>query len=172
MIRAAGATSPKAKAPNMTPLRSLLRFALIVALGFGSLLFAAPALAASPQSIPPIIEAGFAQWAKSGPALALDVWQKGGLLEGDDKINTLAHYLRRLDRALGNYKGYEWIDTKPISTSSETLYVSINFERGAVYGRFLLYRADKTWVVQNIDLSTRPETIMPWLAFAGANYSE
>jgi hypothetical protein len=47
------------------------------------------------------------------------------------------------------------------------LYLAINFERGAVYARFLFYRTEKDWVVQNVDLSTRPEALMPWLAFEG-----
>jgi hypothetical protein len=48
----------------------------------------------------------------------------------------------------------------------------VNFEQAAVYGRFLLYRADKGWVVQNMDFSPKPEAIMPWLAFEGGTYGE
>ena len=68
---------------------------------------------------------------------------------------------------LGNYRSHELIHSKAISRASQIVYLSINFERGVVYGRFLVYRADKDWVVQNMDFSERPETIMPWLAFEG-----
>jgi len=39
------------------------------------------------------------------------------------------------------------------------------FERGIVYARFLVCRADKDWVVQTMDFNTKPEAIMPWLTF-------
>jgi hypothetical protein len=48
----------------------------------------------------------------------------------------------------------------------------MNFERSAIYARFMLYRNDKAWVLQNMDFNPRPEAIMPWLAFEGTNYSE
>lgn len=150
-----------------------VRFVLASTIGCGCLVSLVRTLAASPNSsTPPVIQAGFTQWAKNGATLALDAWQKGGLLEGDNKVASLANYFRRLDRALGNYKAYEWVDAKRVSDSSQIIYVSINFERGAVYARFLLYRTDKSWVVQNMDFNTRPEAIMPWLAFAGGNYTE
>jgi hypothetical protein len=43
------------------------------------------------------------------------------------------------------------------------IYLSINYERGAVFARFLLYRA-QDWVVQSMDFNYRPEALMPWLA--------
>jgi hypothetical protein len=49
---------------------------------------------------------------------------------------------------------------------------AINFERGAVYARFVVYHAERDWVVQNMDFSTRPESILPWLSFAGDRATE
>jgi hypothetical protein len=124
------------------------------------------------ESLAPIVQTGFAAWAKSGADLALDAWQKGGLLEGDNKVAGQSGYFRRLDRLVGNFLSYETLETKSVGQNSQILYLSINFQRGAVYARFHLYRSDKGWVVQNMDFSTRPEALMPWLAFAGTNYGE
>ena len=46
-------------------------------------------------------------------------------------------------------------------------YLSMIFDCGVVYASFLVYRAEKDWVVQNMDFNTKPEAIMPWLAFEG-----
>jgi hypothetical protein len=121
-----------------------------------------------PQTIPPVIEAGFASWSK-GAAMetVFDLWQKGGLLEGDSKVSTQASYLRRVAGYAGAYRSHEVMQVKPISRTSEVLYLQLCFDRAAVYARFLLYRSDKDWVVQNMDFSTRPEALMPWLAFEG-----
>ncbi len=120
----------------------------------------------------PILEAGFSAWAKPGVNLAFNAWQKGGLLEDDNKVAAQSGYFRRLDRALGNYRSYEPIETKGVGQNSQIVYLSVNFERGAVYARFHLYRIEKNWVVQNMDFSTKPEAIMPWLAFEGVKYAE
>ena len=102
----------------------------------------------------------------------LDAWQKGGLLEGDRKVAAQSNYLRRAVQAVGNYNSYDLIEAKRIGLSSQIIYLSINFERGAVYARFVLYRSNKNWVVQNMDFSTQPEAVMPWLSFEGGNYTE
>ncbi len=118
-------------------------------------------------SLPPVIQAGFALWAKGGGIdVVLAEWQKGGLLEGD-RASAQSNYFKRLNWATGSFKGYDVLQAKTIGRSSQVLYLSINFERGAVYGRFVLYRAEKGWVVQNMDFSTKPEAVMPWLAFEG-----
>ncbi len=124
--------------------------------------------AAFAQPLPEILEAGFASWAKGGAVDAIFMgWQRGGLMEGSNKAAGEARFFRNLSSALGNYKSHEIIQSKGISSTSQVLYVSINFERGVVYGRFLVYRSDKGWVVQNMDFSERPESIMPWLAYEG-----
>lgn len=102
----------------------------------------------------------------------LNVWQKGGLLEGDNKVSSLASYLRRVSQYACNYQSHEVLQTKPIGRSARVLYLVVNFERGAVYGRFLLYRSQGDWVVQNMDFNTRPEALMPWLALEGDRTAE
>ena len=67
----------------------------------------------------------------------------------------------------GNYQLHEVLQSRPIGHTSQVLYLEISFERAAVYARILLYHTQKEWVVQNLDFSTRPEDLMPWLALDG-----
>jgi hypothetical protein len=124
--------------------------------------------AGSNLALPAVIEGGFESWTKGGAVeVIFSAWQKGGLMEGSNKAAVQARYFRNLSQALGNYKSRELLESKGIGRASQVIYLSINFERGAVYGRFLVYRTEKDWVVQNMDFNDRPEAIMPWLAFEG-----
>jgi hypothetical protein len=159
----------------MKLLNTLSRSALIsvfTAFCAGAMLPVASAAATAP--LPPVIQSGFALLVKSGGAVgvALDEWKKGGLIEDAKKAEILAGYFKRLDAAVGTYKSYELVESKQIGQSTELFYLAMNFERGAVYGRFLMYQTAKGWVVQDMDFTTKPEMIMPWLAFIGVNYSE
>ena len=145
-----------------------------LAMGFGCGLFAPPATVAADSNIPIplVIQNGFKSLAAKDASDAFDVWKKGGLMEDDGKPGKLAGFFNRMDRTIGGYKSYEIIESKRINQTSQIIYLSINFERAAVYARFLVYRTDKDWVVQNMDFSPKPEAIMPWLAFAGGDYTQ
>ncbi len=124
-----------------------------------------PALWAAPNpAVPAIIQKGFALYASGGTAPAFGTWRQGGLLERDNLVSERAERFNTMANLLGNYRGYDLVDAKEIGKSSRILYLSIHFDRGAMYARFLVYRAEKDWVVQNMDFNTRPEAIMPWLA--------
>lgn len=131
----------------------------------------APAAASAP--VPAIIQKGFTMWAKNRDASwAFDVWKLGGLLERDNKPSALARYFARQDASVGAFKNYEVINTKGVSQNSAVIYMCINFDHAAIYGRFMVYRTDKDWVVQDMDFSPKPEAMMPWLAFEGGSYDQ
>jgi hypothetical protein len=109
--------------------------------------------AASNALVPAVIQDGFATWVKSGALLAFDAWRKGGFLEDSRKLAAQSSYIQRLDQSIGNYKSYDLVEDKAIGPSSQILYFAVNFERGALYARFLVYRTEKAWVVQDMDFS-------------------
>ena len=160
---------PTGNKAGVNILRAMVRLLLVLGVGCVGWLWLLKARAAGASSTaPPVVEAGFALLPKgAGMDSAVNEWQKGGLLEGDVKVSNLANYLRRVNQSSGSYQSHEVLQTRPIGRSSEVLYLAINFERGVVYGRLLLFRSAKDWVVQNMDFSTRPEALMPWLAFEG-----
>jgi hypothetical protein len=124
------------------------------------------AMAAEPDSpIPAVLRAGFAFFQKQRPELGVDAWKEGGLVGEESTGASHAGYFRQAERTLGKYLAWEWVETKMIGKSSKIIYLSINYERGAVYARFLVYRTEKDWVVQSMNFNTQPEALMPWLAF-------
>ena len=93
-------------------------------------------------------------------------------MEGDRKVLAEANYFKRLDAAIGGFKGFDLVQTQSISTSSELVYLALYFQRAVVYGRFLLYRTEQDWVVQNMDFNAKPELLIPWLALPGTTSTE
>jgi hypothetical protein len=164
--------SPVNPKTSMNITQTIVRLFLLICFAAG--MFALPAAVAADANpaIPAIIQNGFKSWAVRDASYAFDVWKKGGLLETDVKPAQLARYFGQVDNIVGKYKSYETVETKTISASSRIIYLSINFEQAAVYARFLVYRKDSGWVIQNMDFSPKPEAIMPWLAFAGENYGQ
>ncbi len=145
--------------------------ALVLGLGwsFASLL-AQPAAGGPAPALPAILQDGFTSWTKGGGIdSALYIWQKGGLMDGGNKTRGQSSFLRSIAQATGSYRSYEWLESKPIGRSSQIIYLCINYEHGAVFARFLLYRTEKDWVVQDMDFSVKPESIMPWLALGEKN---
>jgi hypothetical protein len=155
--------------------RIVFRSLFVLALGSCCLLpfFHARAQTAAPAQVPAIIQKGFSLWAKNREASwAFDTWQLGGLMERDAKTATLTRYFAKMDITLGAYKSYDVIQTKHVSENSAVLYLAVNLDRAVMFGRFMLYRTDKDWVVQNMDFSAKPEALMPWMAFDGETYTQ
>jgi hypothetical protein len=122
----------------------------------------------APPTFPAILQAGFNVWPRDGAAGAIDIWQKGGLLEGDRKVSTQIHYFMRVAPVIGAYKSFDLIQAQRTSQASQLVYLALNFDRAAVYARFLLYRTEQDWVVQNMDFNVRPEMLIPWMALPSA----
>ena len=157
----------------MNIIKILVRSLAALGIACGCWLLLPRARAADAPVLPPIIEDEFTLWTKGGAIDGvLSVWQKGGLMEGDSKISSQANYLPRINQFAGNYRSYEVLQTKQSGRSSQVIYLAIRCDRAAVYARFLLYRTEKEWVVQNVDFNTRPEALMPWLAFEGDRSAE
>ena len=148
-------------ARNSVFLRRLRRF------GFSCVATVCFACHADPNlPMPPLIQKGLELYERSGVEVAFDAWQHGGLLEGN---GAKARLFREVAAPLGNYKSSEVIAIKDLTRTSKIVYFSMDFKRGAVYARFLLYKTDTDWVTQNLVFSASPEAIMPWLALAGEN---
>jgi hypothetical protein len=143
--------------------KALVRSVLTLCIGCGCVLPLVVALAAdSASSIPPVLQAGFDSLQKGQISPAITAWRQGGLLEKSSSA-LYFNYFTEAQSAIGTYRSYDWITTKSVGNNSKVIYLSINYERGAIYARFLLYLA-KDWVVQSMDFNTRPEALMPWLA--------
>jgi hypothetical protein len=118
-------------------------------LALASLLFAVePVQAAAPtEPVPPIIQSGFDAYAKGGAEAAVTAWTKGSYAENDKATASSAETFKQVERYTGKYKSFELLDTKEIGTNSKFVFCEMDFERGALFVRFLLYRTDEGWTI-------------------------
>jgi hypothetical protein len=129
-----------------------------------------PALGAeggSGGSVPVVLQKGFDLLKTAGPAVALGTWREGGGLDEDMNGKDETSAFKEMVKRLRNYRSYEVIEIKEIGSTSKILYVSMSFERGVLYGSFLVWKSDRDWVVQQMDFNTKPQVIMPWLNAGG-----
>jgi hypothetical protein len=116
---------------------------------------------------PAIVEKGLRLLKTAGPAAAFEGWREGGALEGDPKgADDLARF-KELIKPLRNYRSFEVVEAKDIGRSSRLIFVTMSFDRGVLFGKFLVWRSERDWVVQRLEFDTKPETLMPWLAAGG-----
>ena len=89
------------------------------------------------------------------------------MLDEPAKAKDETNRFKEMVKPLRNYRSYEVIEVREIGKTSKILYISMSFERGMLYGSFLVWKAERDWIVQRLDFSTKPEIIMPWLVLGG-----
>lgn len=114
-------------------------------------------------SVPAGIEKGFHLFKTAGPSAAFDAWCQGGLLAQDAAAKEELKKFKETINSLKDYRSYEVIQVKEIGRTSKILYLSMSFDRGVLYGSFLVWKSDRDWIVQRLEFNTKPEVIMPWL---------
>ena len=145
--------------------KTLIRTTLTLTLGACLIWpFLDAAKADADGTLPSVIQSGLALYASGGAEVAVSAWEKAGPLERDRKAEDFADEFRLLEKSVGHYRSFELIETKDLSKTSKIHYLSMNFDRGAIFASFQVYKTSKDWVVQNMDFDTRPEMILPWLA--------
>jgi hypothetical protein len=117
--------------------------------------------------VPVALEKGFQLLKNAGPVPAFEAWREGGVLDDAAKTAIETNKFKEMVNPLRNYRSYEVIEVKEIGNTSKILYVSMSFERGVLYGSFLVWKSEQDWIVQRMDFNTKPEIIMPWLVLGG-----
>lgn len=137
------------------------RFALLLCSAVLFPVFPALGQAAPSSQIPEIIVAGLNAYKASGPEAAITAWLKGSPIEGNRDAMTQANQLRTIQDYYGNYRSFDVIATHAISPTSHIVYLVMNFDKGPVFGRFLLYRPDQQWIVASFNFNTNPYEVLP-----------
>jgi hypothetical protein len=142
---------------------------------YGSILFCTvtsfwlctASLCSAQMVVPPPsqIQKGFSLYPSGGIEAAFGAWRQGGPADADRGFSIQMQALKRIASNLGNYKNFEVVDSKSIGSKSRIFYISVHFERGAIFSSFLVYNTTGSdWIVQRVLFHTAPENIMPWLA--------
>jgi hypothetical protein len=108
--------------------------------------------------IPKIVQSGLESYKSEGPEAAVRSWLKGGPLEGNkDAFNIL----RQAQDAYGSYRGFDVVRYQDLSASVRIVYLTLNYDKGPVFARFISYKSPQGSILTALDISTKPEQILP-----------
>jgi hypothetical protein len=117
-------------------------------------------------SVPPIITSGLAAYKSEGAQAAIKAWLKGSPLEASKEALSQANMLNQIHDFYGPYKSYEVIQVHTISASSKMVYLTIDCEQGAIFGKFLTFKRGDVWTVPSFKFNTEPDKILPYSLLA------
>ena len=114
------------------------------------------------EEIPKIIQFGLDTYKSEGPESAIKAWVKGGPYDGNRDVAVgQANILRQAQGLYGTYRGYELIHEQDVSASVRVFYLTLNFERGPVFARFIVFRSEQGAMITALNFSVKPEDIVP-----------
>ena len=116
---------------------------------------------AGSKAVPPIIAIGMRAYKGSGPDAAIQAWIKGGPLDGDPGALNEANTLHQIQDSYGAYQSFHVLATRNLDPRASILYLIMNFEKGPLFAKFVVYRSADTWIVTDFDFNTKEEAILP-----------
>ncbi|HEY4840000.1 MAG TPA: hypothetical protein VIH72_15390 [Candidatus Acidoferrales bacterium] len=134
--------------------------AVVLALACGQYIRAhAPSPAV--EELPKIVQFGLETYKSEGPEAAIKAWVKGGPYDGNKDVIGQASVLRQAQGIYGTYRGYEVIRAQDVSAPIRVFYLSLNFDRGPVFSRFIVFRSEQGAMITALNFSAKPEDIVP-----------
>jgi len=137
----------------------------LVAVGFLLLALAPCVLAGaadtSSEEVPKVILSGLDAYKAEGPEAAMKAWIKGSPIEGSKEALSQANNLRQIQDFYGAYKTFHFIQSRNLGPTSRMIYLALDYEKGPVFGKFLVFRAEQGWILTSFLVNTHPEQILP-----------
>jgi hypothetical protein len=141
---------------------------LLVLLGaLGFLLLAigqcVPAVAQTHASedVPKIVLSGLDAYKADGADAAIKAWIKGSALDGSKDALSQANILRQIQDFYGSYKTFDLIHTRNVSPNIRIIYVAMDYEKGPLFAKFVVYQTQQGWILTAFTFNTKEELILP-----------
>jgi len=113
------------------------------------------------ESLAPIILSGLQAYKDKGPDDAVKAWIKDSPLDGNKDALTQANNLRQVQDYYGSYRGYEVIGSKDLTAKIRIVYMVLDYDKGPLFAKFVIYRADLGWILTNFLFNTKEDAVLP-----------
>ena len=113
------------------------------------------------DEVPKVIVSGLDAYKAEGPDAAVKAWIKGSPVEGSKEALSQANNLRQVQDFYGAYKTFHLIQSRNLGPTSRMIYLVFDYEKGPLFARFLVFRAEQGWIVTSFAFNTHPEAILP-----------
>lgn len=136
--------------------KSILLILFVALIGYPSL-----TLSAESQDVPEIMRNAFEKYQKEGTDQLIPALLKGSPLEGDKTALSQVNSLRQIETFYGRYLDYEIVESLALSKSTQLLYYVLNYEKGPLFGKATVYKANGKEMVTNFNFHTEIHQIIP-----------
>jgi len=134
---------------------------IFAALCLGALWTTALSASEKTTDLPPPLSKAFAVYKTDGARQFINTLVKDGPMEGNIEIHSQVAILEKVETYYGKYQSYDVIDGKRFSDSIRLIYLLIYFEKGAVFGKLIVFKNKQTEIVSSFVFHTKPEQVFP-----------
>jgi hypothetical protein len=113
------------------------------------------------EGLPPIVVLGLEAYKSNGPEEAVRTWIKGSGIDGSKEALSQANVLLQVQEFYGAYRAFEIVSTKDLSPKTRVIYLVLNFEKGPLFAKFVVYRSGQGWVLAYFNFNTKEELVFP-----------
>jgi hypothetical protein len=112
-------------------------------------------------ALPGFIIGGLKAYKNSGPDAAVQTWLKGSPIDGNQDAQAQLAVLHQVQDLFGPLQSYEVISSHDLGPRTRIIYIVLEFERGPLFTKFVVYRADQGWILANFLCNTHDEAVFP-----------
>jgi hypothetical protein len=113
------------------------------------------------EELPPVILSGLQAYKDKGPDEAVRIWIKDGPIDGSKEALSQGNNLRQVQEFYGAYQLFEVVSAYEIGRRTRIFYLTLDFENGPVFAKFVVYQANHRWVLTDFNFNTKEEMIFP-----------
>jgi hypothetical protein len=113
------------------------------------------------SAVPKVLVAGFDAYRAAGPDEALRVWLRNSPLEGTPDVGTQEKILHAAQGEFGQWRAFDVISVHQLSPSTRIIYMTLDFDKGPLFAKFVLYRTEPGWIVTGLLFSPNDADVLP-----------
>lgn len=113
------------------------------------------------DDLPPVILSGLQAYKDKGPDEAVRIWIKDSPIDGSKAALSQANNLRQVQDFYGAYQFFEIVSAYEIGRRTRILYLILDFEKGPLFAKFVVYQSNHRWILTSFDFNTKEEMILP-----------
>jgi hypothetical protein len=113
------------------------------------------------EGLPPMILSGLEAYKDKGPEEAVRAWIKDSPIDGSKDALSQSNTLRQIQDFYGAYQAFEVISTRELTPRIRAIYLALDFEKGPLFAKFLVYRSNQQWILTSFNFNTKEELILP-----------
>ena len=72
-----------------------------------------------------------------------------------------SYLLRQIQDYYGTYRAFEIVSTKDLSPKTRVIYLVLDFEKGPLFAKFVVYRSGQAWILAYFNFNTKEELVFP-----------